>query len=226
MAKSQAKVVIGSFAVLGIAGLAIYYLMRDKKDKGAAINDCPPGFMAFMDSCVPIQSDPKVNPPADIPKIPQPKDSDPEVEPVLLNSSRKATADLFIKNQPMNELAGPATWHHYQIWASAKQKDGIKPYYQMWLANQIYWKIARNEKKSDWDVQSNVNAPFPFLLNKGKKVDILAYEQGTAGEIPFNESDDQFKARASNGITLWGQIYDYVKSKIGVNNCPMGAFCG
>lgn len=223
---SKTTLLIGGGAI----GLLIL-LTSSKKSKGSnvgpSISDCPPGFMAFNGTCTKIPDDDEIIilPDEEPTPIPEPKDI-PKDEPTQLSAARQAYADTFIKNKPMNELAGPSLWHNYQIWASAKQKAGLKPLYQEWLTNQIYWYIARKEKKSDFDFPSNVNAPLPFLLSKGKKVNVFEYQNGKALEIAFVETDDQFKQRSSSGIILWTQIFNYVKSKIGANNCPVGAYCG
>lgn len=173
-----------------------------------------------------------VPPEQDIPKE-EPKKETPsnggggeQVITKTLTASQKEAANMFINNKPL-VLSGPVIWHSYASWRSQKELAGQSYLYQEWLTNQIYWHIARKEKKSDWDFAANVViplAPLPFILKKGEKVNVFDYANGVANTVLFVETPEAAAKRLAQGIALWNAILKYVTANLKV--CPVGAYCG
>lgn len=145
-----------------------------------------------------------------------------------LTPSRKKTIDSFINMSPMitNE---PAQFGNYSIWASAKQKDGIPPLYQNWLANQAYWTITKAEGTTDlYSDIMGVNPPeykgtYPYILQSGKKALIDPQTSGVQ-VVDITESKDMASKRLNKGIALWKDINKYILANY--KGCNQGAYCG
>lgn len=162
-------------------------------------------------------------PDVDVPEDDKPVPNNNEQVVKTLTASQKDVANMFIKNQPM-VLAGPTIWHSYKSWRSAKEIAGQSYLYQEWLTNQIYWYIARKEKKSDWDVPTNAFAELPFVLKKGEKVNTFTYVNNIANTIAFVETQEAANKRLAKGMALWAAIKKYVMTNL--KKCPADAYCG
>jgi len=184
----------------------------------------------------------KSNPSADVPV----EDMDTENVPVdntpknekptykYLTPSRKKIITSYINMSPM-ETSEPFPLGSYPAWKAEKEALGIKPIYQDWLANIIYWQISRLEGKTDLftDVYG-VNSPgydgtLPYVLQKGRKA-IIDLENpnpnpkiGGFKIVDIAENSEQANKRLAKGIALWKEIDAYVRANY--KGCPQGAFC-
>lgn len=145
-----------------------------------------------------------------------------------LTPSRKKIVDSYINMSPMitNE---PAQFGNYSIWASDKQKAGIPPLYQNWLANQVYWQITKTEGTTDlYSDAMGVNPPgytgtYPYILQLGKKALIDPNTKGVQ-VVDIAESKEMANKRLGKGIALWKDINKYVLANY--KGCNQGAYCG
>ncbi len=160
-----------------------------------------------------------------------PEDNIPEKETPsykTLTASRKKIVDSYINMSPM-KTNEPAPFGDYIIWASDKQKLGIPPLYQDWLANQIYWQITKLEGKTDlYSDIMGVNPPgydgtMPYVLQQGKKA-LIDPETKNLQIVDITESKAQSNKRLGKGIALWTDINKFVKANY--KGCNQGAYCG
>ena len=143
----------------------------------------------------------------------------------LLTTSRLKVINELLKVQPMVSLE-PFPYGNYTEWAKNKQRGT----YQEWLSNIAYWKISRNEQKTDLYTELGKQNPegytgeFPFFLRKSLK-GWLSDPDNNSGfkEINFPETDAEANARLKKGIALWTQINKYIIAKL--KGCPPGAKC-
>jgi hypothetical protein len=168
----------------------------------------------------------KVEPKIDSEEIPENKPVPEEVPSYpLLTTSRLNVINDLLKVRPMFSLE-PFPYGNYTSWAE-KTPPGL---YQTWLTNIAYWKISRNEKKTDvYTVQGLDNPPgytgeLPYILRKGVK-GWLSDPDNNSGFIltEFSETDAEANIRLKKGIALWKQINKYITAKL--KGCPPGAKC-
>lgn len=151
-----------------------------------------------------------------------------------LTKSRKAIIDSYLTSIPL-ETQEPFPYGNYSAWGSDKQQNNIKPLYQDWLSNQIYWQISRLEGKTDLFTDlfgvdpQGYDGTLPYILQKGKKAIIsmddinLNPQIGGFKIVDITENSEQASKRLSKGINLWREIGIYVKSNF--KTCPVGAVC-
>lgn len=154
----------------------------------------------------------------DVPDTEVPVDETPKEEvPTypLLTTSRLKVINELLKVQPMSTLE-PFPYGTYSEWAKNKYPGT----YQEWLSNIAYWKIARNEKKTD--LVEGDSGEFPYFLRKSTKGEL--YDGGYGlNVVNFPETDAEANARLKKGIALWTQINKYIIAKL--KGCPPGAKC-
>lgn len=132
-----------------------------------------------------------------------------------LNTSRLKVINELLKVQPMLSLE-PYPYGTYSEWAKNKYPGT----YQEWLSNIAYWKIARNEKKTD--IVEGDSGEFPYFLRKSTKGEL--YDGGYGlNVVNFPETDAEANARLKKGIALWSQINKYIIANL--KGCPPGAKC-
>jgi hypothetical protein len=150
-------------------------------------------------------------------------------EPVYktLTQKRKQLVDQYLKDLPM-ETIEPIPFGKYMMWASDKQKSGVEPLYQNWLANQAYWQISRLEGKTDlytdlkgYDIMG-YTGEFPYVLQFGKKA--ILDDQDGFKIVDFTETQEASNKRLAKGIALWTDLNNYIFKNI--KSCPQGAYCG
>ena len=145
-----------------------------------------------------------------------------------LTSSRKKIVNSYINMSPM-KTNEPLPFGDYIMWASDKQKLGIPPLYQDWLANQIYWQISKVEGKTDLysDIMgvnpTGFDGTLPYVLQQGKKALIDPETKGLQ-IVDITESKEQSNKRLGKGIALWSDINKFVKANY--KGCNQGAYCG
>lgn len=188
------------------------------------------------------KSSSKPNPSTDVPEDVDaeenvPVDNTPKNEKPTykyLTPSRKKIITSYFNMSPL-KTSEPFPFGDYSAWASEKQALGVKPLYQDWLANIIYWQISRVEGKTDLftDVYG-VNSPgydgtLPYVLQKGRKA-IIDLENpnpnpdiGGFKIVDIAENQSQANKRLAKGIALWKEIDAYVRANY--KGCPQGAFC-
>lgn len=133
-----------------------------------------------------------------------------------LNTSRLKVINELLKVRPMFSLE-PFPYGNYTDWA----KNKYPGFYQEWLSNIAYWKIARAEKKTD--IIEGDSGEFPYFLRKSTKAE--TYDGGYGlNSVNFPETDEEANARLKKGIALWGDINKYIIANL--KGCPPGAKCG
>ena len=133
-----------------------------------------------------------------------------------LNTSRLKVINELLKVRPMSSLE-PFPYGSYPDWA----KNKYPGFYQEWLSNIAYWKIARAEKKTD--IIEGDSGEFPYFLRKSTKAE--TYDGGYGlNSVNFPETDEEANARLKKGIALWGDINKYIIANL--KGCPPGAKCG
>ncbi len=132
-----------------------------------------------------------------------------------LNSSRMKVINELLKIGPMVSLE-PFPYGNYASWA----KEHSPGYYQEWLSNTGYIKIARAEHKTD--IIEGDSGEFPYFLRKSTKAEL--YDGGYGLKIVnFPETETEANIRLKKGIALWTDIHKYIKANL--KSCPAGGKC-
>lgn len=165
--------------------------------------------------------------------VPEKQEDSPKEEQVpenkpsypTLNTSRIQVINELLKIKPMFTME-PSPYGNYAKWA-AQAPPGL---YQDWLTNQAYWKISRNEKKTD--IYTDLGKPnpdgysgeLPYLLKRGLKGFISDPDNNTGFKIlEWPEFEEEANARLKKGIALWRDINKFINKNLGA--CPPGAKC-
>lgn len=151
-------------------------------------------------------------------KPPTPKDDTWPAAYPNITASRKTIVDNYIKNLPL-QTDEPSPHGHYIKWASAKQIKNEIPYYQTWLANQVYWNISYIEGKSD--IVPGQTGTLPWLLKCGEVAKLV---NGLIETSTIVETDAECKKRIGAGQALWSDLDKYIKKYL--TQCPVTAYCG
>lgn len=205
--------------LIAAAAVGVFFLFSGKKSSSKAVT---------TGEVVPENKEEEVEKEVDI----KPEKEKPTYK--KLTPSRLKLINSYMNMSPL-KTTEPFPFGDYSAWASEKQKLGIKPLYQDWLANIIYWQISRVEGKTDLFTDIfGVNAPgydgtLPYVLQQGKKA-IIDLENpnpdpkiGGFKIVDITESKEQSNKRLAQGIALWKEIDSYVRQNY--KGCPQGAIC-
>lgn len=164
---------------------------------------------------IPDSEDVEENPPAQENKPTYPQ----------LTTSRLKVINELLKVRPMLSLE-PFPYGNYVKWAE-QSPPGL---YQTWLTNIAYWKISRNEKKTDIYTDLGKDHPvgytgeLPYLLQRGIKGFISDPDNNSGFKVlEWPEFEEESKIRLKKGIALWTQINKYIIANL--KGCPPGAKC-
>ena len=198
------KLLIGG----AVAALLLFGKPKASKSKAAVKSDVDTD-TDVPDTEVPVDETPK----EEVPTYP------------LLTTSRMKVINELLKVQPMLSLE-PFPYGNYVKWAE-QSPPGL---YQTWLANIAYWKISRNEKKTDIYTDLGKEHPvgytgeLPYLLQRGIKGFISDPDNNSGFKVlEWPEFEEEANARLKKGIALWTQINKYIIAKL--KGCPPGAKC-
>lgn len=134
-----------------------------------------------------------------------------------LTSARIKTINDYINSLPLDSGEDPLPYRDYFQW---KDSPGIpSDYYEDWLSNIIYWKIARLEQRIDLYDDPNSPVPghdLPFFLYRGKKGHVYwDNKKGFVFDIiNFDETKPAADKRLAKGIALWSDISKYLKNNL------------